>query len=205
MRRGLAWRSLLHTIADSQNFDAWFCYDFSSGFFKGWAKKVCLSKKVVYLNKFSVITNALQVCIVCCDLKHFHRSRQIFKCTADKICPGFTLSPTLRFLTRGFVMIFQAVFFKGWAKKVCLSKKVVYLTKFSVITNALQVCIVCCDLKSFDRSRQNLSRVKTGESRQNERKCVFLFSHLSCCHKQFHIAASCKTQFFHFRDEFRPI
>ena len=46
------------------------------------------SKKVVYLDKFSVITNALEVRTVCRDLTNFVRSGQIFKRTADKICPG---------------------------------------------------------------------------------------------------------------------
>ena len=46
------------------------------------------SKKVVYLDKFSVIANASQVRTVCRDLTNFVPSGQIFKRTADKICPG---------------------------------------------------------------------------------------------------------------------
>ena len=42
--------------------------------------------KVVYLDKFFVIANILQVQMVCPDLTNFDRGRQIFKCTADKIC-----------------------------------------------------------------------------------------------------------------------
>ena len=42
-------------------------------------------KKVVYLNKFSVITSALQVQMVCRDLTNFGQSGQIFRRTADKI------------------------------------------------------------------------------------------------------------------------
>ena len=49
---------------------------------------ICTSKKVVYLDKFSVITNASQVRTVCRDLTNFVPSGQIFKRTADKICPG---------------------------------------------------------------------------------------------------------------------
>ena len=48
-------------------------------------------KKVVYLDKFSVVTNALQEWMVCHDLKNFVRSRQIFKGTANKICPAQNL------------------------------------------------------------------------------------------------------------------
>ena len=46
------------------------------------------SKKVLYLDKFSVIANASQVRTVCRDLTNFVRSGLIFKRTADKICPG---------------------------------------------------------------------------------------------------------------------
>ena len=46
------------------------------------------NKKVVYLDKFSVIANASQVSTVCRDLTNFVRSGQIFERTADKICPG---------------------------------------------------------------------------------------------------------------------
>ena len=46
-----------------------------------------LAKKVVYLDKFSVIANASQVRKVCPDLTNFVGSEQIFKRTADKICP----------------------------------------------------------------------------------------------------------------------
>ena len=44
------------------------------------------SDKIIYLDKFSVITNTLQVRMVCRDLTIFCRSGQIFKSTADKIC-----------------------------------------------------------------------------------------------------------------------
>ena len=47
-----------------------------------------ISEKVVYFDKFSVITNILQVRMVFRDLKNFGRSGQILKSTADKICPG---------------------------------------------------------------------------------------------------------------------
>ena len=46
------------------------------------------SKKVVYLDKFSVIANASQVRTVCRDLPNFVPRGKIFKRTADKICPG---------------------------------------------------------------------------------------------------------------------
>ena len=56
------------------------------GFAKGLAAR---SKKVVYLDKFSVITSPfLQERLVCHDLTNFGRSGKIFKRTVDKICPG---------------------------------------------------------------------------------------------------------------------
>ena len=46
------------------------------------------SDKSVYLDKFSVITNTLRMRMVCRNLTTFCRSGQIFRRTADKICPG---------------------------------------------------------------------------------------------------------------------
>ena len=46
------------------------------------------SKKVVYLDKFSVIASASLMRMVCRGPTNFVRSGQIFKRTADKICPG---------------------------------------------------------------------------------------------------------------------
>jgi len=46
------------------------------------------SKKVVHLDKFSVITDTLQVRMVCHDLTNFGRSRQIFQRTTDKFVLG---------------------------------------------------------------------------------------------------------------------
>ena len=44
--------------------------------------------KLFISDTFSVLTNILQVQMVCGDLKNFGQSGQIFKCTVDKIFPG---------------------------------------------------------------------------------------------------------------------
>ena len=43
------------------------------------------SEKTVYLDQFSVITNALQIQMVCRDLTNFVQDGQMFKGTANKI------------------------------------------------------------------------------------------------------------------------
>ena len=50
---------------------------------------ICTSKKVV-LDKFFVITNALQMQIVCHDFTNFAPEEIIFKGNADKIFPGLS-------------------------------------------------------------------------------------------------------------------
>ena len=57
-------------------------------FFPRPTRSLGTSRKFVYLDKIFVITNALQVWMVCRDFTIFGWSRQNFKCTTDKICPG---------------------------------------------------------------------------------------------------------------------
>ena len=45
------------------------------------------NRKLVYLDKIFVITNVLQVQMICRDLTNFGRIGQNFKRTADKNCP----------------------------------------------------------------------------------------------------------------------
>ena len=55
------------------------------------------------------------------------------------------------------------------------SRKFVYLDKIFVITNALQVRMVCHDLTKLQMyRRQNLSRVKIGQNRLNKQKLFIL-------------------------------
>ena len=46
------------------------------------------SEQAVYLDKFSVITNAKQMRMVCRDFTNFVPEGTIFKGTVDNICPG---------------------------------------------------------------------------------------------------------------------